>query len=64
MTQSAPLYPPLETVREVSRKVALAVGMEAVRAGLAKVTSLDELEQNVAEKMWAPHYVPLKRAVP
>ncbi len=61
---NAPLYPPLETVREVSRKVALAVGMEAVRAGLAEVTSLDKLEQNVAEKMWQPHYVPSKRGVP
>jgi malate dehydrogenase (oxaloacetate-decarboxylating) len=57
----APLYPPLETVREVSRKVARAVGMEAVRAGLA-VTSLDKLEQNVTEKMWRPDYVPLKRS--
>ncbi len=57
----APLYPPLETVRDVSRRVALAVGMEAVRAGLAKVTSLDKLEQNVADKMWKPHYVPLRR---
>jgi malate dehydrogenase (oxaloacetate-decarboxylating) len=61
---NAPLYPPLETVREVSRKVALAVGMEAVRAGLARVTSLDELERNVAEKMWTPHYVSLKRGAP
>lgn len=57
----APLYPPLETVREISRKVALAVGREAQQSGLADLTTFDDLEQRVAEKMWKPHYVPLKR---
>lgn len=56
-----PLYPALESVREISRKVAVAVGIEAQRAGLTKPTSLDELERNVKEKMWRPHYVPLRR---
>ena len=57
----APLYPPLETVREVSRKVALAVGMEAGASGLTEVTSFEKLEHSVSEKMWKPHYVPLER---
>jgi malate dehydrogenase (oxaloacetate-decarboxylating) len=57
----APLYPPLESVREISRKVAVAVGIEAQQAGLAEITSLDELEQNVRDKMWRPHYVLLRR---
>ena len=57
----APLYPPLEQVREVSLKVALEVAREAARAGLAQV-SLDKLEQTVSGKMWKPHYVPLRRA--
>jgi malate dehydrogenase (oxaloacetate-decarboxylating) len=57
----APLYPPLEQVREISFKVALEVAREAQRAGLAEV-NLDQLEQTVRRKMWKPHYVPLTRS--
>jgi malate dehydrogenase (oxaloacetate-decarboxylating) len=56
---AAPLYPPLESVREISRKVALAVGVEAHRVGLARPTCMEELERNVTNKMWEPRYVPL-----
>ena len=56
----APLYPPVESVREISRKVAVAVGVEAQQAGLTETTSLEELERNVREKMWSPHYVRLR----
>ena len=54
-----PLYPPLESVREISRNVALAVGVEAQRVGLARPTCMEELERNVTNKMWQPRYVPL-----
>jgi malate dehydrogenase (oxaloacetate-decarboxylating) len=54
-----PLFPPLESVREISYQVALAVGAEAMRAGLATSCS-DSLERAVANKMWVPRYVPLK----
>lgn len=57
----APLYPPLESVRDISREVALAVGVEAQRTGVAESTSIYELERNVIGKMWRPHYVPLRR---
>jgi len=59
----APLYPPLECVREISRKVALAVGVEAQRVGVARPTCFEELEHHVTSKMWNPRYVPLRRAV-
>ena len=59
----APLYPPLEQVRDISFKVALEVAREAQRAGLATVTS-DELEKTVSERMWKPHYAPLRLSVP
>jgi len=59
----APLYPPLEFVREISRKVALAVGVEAQRVGVARPTCFEELEHHVTNKMWNPRYVPLRRAV-
>jgi malate dehydrogenase (oxaloacetate-decarboxylating) len=57
----APLYPPLERVREISRKVALATGLEAQRAGLTQTTSIDELQRSVDDKMWNPRYIPLRR---
>lgn len=56
----APLYPALENVREISRRVALAVGTEAVRMGLTQL-SLASLEESVTTKMWSPHYVRLRR---
>ena len=59
----APLYPPLEFVREISRKVALAVGVEAQRVGVARPSCFEELEHHVTNKMWNPRYVPLRRVV-
>ncbi len=53
---TASLYPALEELREVSRQVALAVGAEAQRAGLAEETTPGELERRVAATMWAPYY--------
>ena len=55
------LYPPLEEVREVSRRVALAVGAAAQDAGMAEPTSPAELERRVCAMMWEPRYVPLRR---
>ncbi|HSE21886.1 MAG TPA: NAD-dependent malic enzyme [Pyrinomonadaceae bacterium] len=58
---AGPLFPPLEKVREVSYHVAVAVGAEAIRAGLTSL-SLDSLEVAVMNKIWTPRYSPLKRA--
>jgi malate dehydrogenase (oxaloacetate-decarboxylating) len=58
---SAPLYPPLERVREASHKIALAVAMEAQRSGLAEQTSVEELERRVDERIWKPNYRRLPR---
>ena len=52
----AALYPPLEIVRDVSRKVAVAVGLEAQRAGLAEQTTPEELIRRIDTKIWKPHY--------
>lgn len=51
-----PLYPPLERVRDVSYRVALAVAREAQRSGLAEMTSEEELERRIPGKIWTPHY--------
>lgn len=50
------LYPPLERVREISRSVALAVGLEAQKSSLAQITTVEELEQTIAAKMWQLDY--------
>ena len=54
-----PLFPPLESVREISYRVALVVGAEAVRAGLTSI-GVDDLERVVTNKMWSPQYASLK----
>ncbi len=64
-TATASLYPRVEDVREVSRRVALAVGLAAQQAGVAEATSAEELERRVTATMWTPHYPHLKyKALP
>ncbi|HST20557.1 MAG TPA: oxaloacetate-decarboxylating malate dehydrogenase, partial [Blastocatellia bacterium] len=58
---TASLFPSLEAVRKVSRRVALAVATEAERAGLAEITTREEMERRIDEKMWVPRYAPYKR---
>ncbi len=57
---SEALYPKLEFVREISQRVALAVGLEAQKAGLSTVTSREALEKAIELKMWKPHYISYK----
>jgi malate dehydrogenase (oxaloacetate-decarboxylating) len=58
------LYPPLEQVRDVARDVALAVGMEAQRAGLGDQTGREELSARIDARIWEPRYVPYRRIAP
>jgi malate dehydrogenase (oxaloacetate-decarboxylating) len=59
--ETAALFPALEAVRQVSRRVALAVAQEAQRAKLAPDAARDEMEARIEKKMWTPRYVPYKR---
>ena len=59
----ASLYPSLEDVRSVSRDVALAVAREAQCAGLAEVTSAEDLDARITARMWEPKYVPYARCI-
>jgi len=59
-----PLLPPLENIREVSRRVALAVGIEAQRQGLARQTSLQDWEQTLEARRWEPRYRPMRYREP
>jgi len=57
----ASLFPDLKDIRTVSRQVAIAVGLEAQRSGLAEASSRAELERKVDEKMWIPRYLRYRR---
>jgi len=52
------LYPPIESLNEISREVALAVAREAVESGAAQVDARTDLETVIDEAMWWPSYVP------
>lgn len=56
----APLLPPLAEIRALSRRIALAVGLEAQRQGLARQTSLREWEQLLDARQWEPRYRPMR----
>jgi malate dehydrogenase (oxaloacetate-decarboxylating) len=57
-----PLYPRIEDVRAASRTVALAVGSEAIRAGVAAPCDLPTLTKRVDALIWQPRYHPLRPA--
>src|SRR4029077_10104417 len=53
---SASLLSPLKDSRRVARDIAVAVGIEAQKEGLAPKTSEDELRQRVLKAQWTPTY--------
>jgi malate dehydrogenase (oxaloacetate-decarboxylating) len=59
-----PIYPPLTDLREVSRRVATAVGAELVRVGAAPAMSAEEIDRKVREGMWMPRYLQYVAATP
>jgi malate dehydrogenase (oxaloacetate-decarboxylating) len=56
----AALLPPLAEIREVSRRIALAVGLEAQRQGLEAPMPADEWERALEARRWEPRYRPLR----
>lgn len=55
-----PLLPAIETIRDVARHIALAVGREAQRQGLAPERPAEEWEKLVDARRWEPRYRPLR----
>jgi len=53
---SASLLPPLTDIRRVAADIALAVGIEAQRNGVAPKLSEEELRRRVHERQWTPAY--------
>ncbi len=58
-TPGASILPAITNLREVSVKVALAVGGQAVDEGLARVEPPD-LELAIRDAMWEPRYRPIR----
>jgi malate dehydrogenase (oxaloacetate-decarboxylating) len=59
---SASLLPRLTDIRRVAAEIAIAVGMEAQKEGLAPKLSEDELRQRVTAAQWIPAYPSLAPA--
>ena len=55
----ASLLPGLANLRAVAAAIAIAVGLEAQRAGVAPETGEAELRQRVAAMQWMPAYQPV-----
>jgi malate dehydrogenase (oxaloacetate-decarboxylating) len=53
---SAPLLPPLTDTRRVAAQIAVAIGMQAQKDGVAPWLSEDELGQKVLAAQWTPSY--------
>ncbi len=58
--RDAALYPRLDQVRNISRVVALEVGLEAQRSGVAETMTVEVLQRRIQEKMWKPQYARLR----
>jgi malate dehydrogenase (oxaloacetate-decarboxylating) len=56
-----PLFPDLATIRDVSRRVAMAVAKTAQSQGHADAVSPDELDRRLTAKTWIPRYPHLRR---
>jgi malate dehydrogenase (oxaloacetate-decarboxylating) len=54
------LLPPLTNIRAVSRRIALAVGAEAQRQGLAEPLSPERWQSRVDATWWTPRYPRMK----
>jgi malate dehydrogenase (oxaloacetate-decarboxylating) len=60
---SAPLLPPIAAARPLSRLIALAVGRQAIRDGVAQLDDA-ALERAIDANIWEPVYVPYERVRP
>jgi malate dehydrogenase (oxaloacetate-decarboxylating) len=52
----APLLPPIDAIRAVARRIALAVGLEAQRQQVAPPVSEAALAREIDRLFWEPHY--------
>jgi malate dehydrogenase (oxaloacetate-decarboxylating) len=55
------LLPPVEELRQVARRVAVAVGLAAQQEGLAPTIDRGVLEAEIDRRVWSPVYRPYRR---
>ena len=55
-----PILPPLQAIRDVSRRIGLAVGRAAMEEGVAENVSATEFEERLAQNVWRPNYPRLR----
>ena len=60
--EAGALYPPVESLHDISHAVALAVAREAAASGAAGMAPATDLEMVLDEFMWWPAYVPYIRS--
>jgi len=60
--RNANLLPPVTQLREVSKRAAIAVALQAQAEGLAEEGGREELASRVGAKMWTPNYRPYRRS--
>jgi len=60
----SPIYPPVSRLRDVSREVAVAVGVALVELEAAPHIEREEIERRVAASMWVPEYLPYRLEAP
>jgi malate dehydrogenase (oxaloacetate-decarboxylating) len=58
---SLALVPPLREVRDVAKRVAVAVAVQAQRDGVADALPDDDLLRRIDATMWTPDYLPYRR---
>jgi malate dehydrogenase (oxaloacetate-decarboxylating) len=56
------ILPPMEDIRAVSARIALAVAKEARDSGLGRILDDQELERLIHKAQWDPHFVPYHAA--
>jgi malate dehydrogenase (oxaloacetate-decarboxylating) len=52
----SPILPPLSMIRDVSKSIAVEVGLRAIEDGVADSITRDELAFRVDANMWTPNY--------
>ena len=55
------LLPSFEDIRQVSYKIALAVGKEAIVSGFATLPKNTSLEELISNNVWTPKFIPYKK---
>jgi malate dehydrogenase (oxaloacetate-decarboxylating) len=57
----AGLFPPWEQIERISKAIALAVGVEAVRLELAEPITPNEIASEIERRWWGPRYRKMRR---